>query len=125
MFINYTCLYTSNLSVGGQKSAVLFREKLEMSSSNSFSSTYTNDTTSTPIEVEDELHERENIHVELDDEDSHGHDDESHDSMNAYSDEPIADENWLRDYHRRQQEDEQRMNELEIRLNGGNPVTSW
>ena len=42
-----------------------------MPSSNSFSSTYTNVTTSTPIEIGDERHESENTNLDWDDEDSH------------------------------------------------------
>ena len=93
-----------------------------MSSSNSFSSTYSNATKSTPVEIEDELRERENINLESDDEDSH-HDECHH--LYAYSDEPIADENWLRDNHQRQLEDEQRTTDLQLCLDGSNPVTSW
>ena len=93
-----------------------------MSSSNSFSSMYSNATKSTPVEIKDELRECENINLESDNEDSH--DDECH-NLYAYSDEPIADENCLPDCHQRQLEDEQRINDLQLRLDGINPVTSW
>ena len=43
----------------------------------------------------------------------------------AYLDEPIADEAWLEEYHRKREEDNERMRDLEVRFKGNKPVTSW
>ena len=96
-----------------------------MSSSNSFSSIYSKASASASLEIEDEQHETENLIERSQDEGAHGsHDSESY-YMDPYSDEPIADENWLQQYYRRREEEAERMNELQLRWNGSEPVTSW
>ena len=45
-------------------------------------------------------------------------------SDEAYLDEPIADEAWLEEYHRKREEDNERMRDLEVRFKGNKPVTS-
>jgi hypothetical protein len=94
----------------------------EMSSSNSFSSVYSNASASMPYEMEDERQESEKCDFEVDSEDSHIDDNTD---LEAYFDEPIADDVWLEDYRRRQEENNERMAELELRWNGSKPVTSW
>ena len=50
---------------------------------------------------------------------------EENTDLKAYFDEPIADEVWLEDYHRRREENNKRMAELELCWNGTKPITSW
>ena len=90
-----------------------------MSSSNSFSSVHSNLSASMPYEIEDELLESD---FEVDREGGHIDDDSD---MEAYFDEPIADEVWLEEYNQRREEDNERMRELQLRWNGNKPVTSW
>ena len=45
--------------------------------------------------------------------------------MDAYSDEPIADENWLQEYYRRREEEAEKVKELQLRWKESKPVTSW
>jgi hypothetical protein len=40
-------------------------------------------------------------------------------------DELIADEAWLEEYHRKREEDIERMRDLEVRFKGNKPVKSW
>ena len=89
-----------------------------MSSSSSFSSIYSNASTHTQGEMENEIDESEQFEAK-------SRDEESHQYMDAYSDEPIADEIWNQNYYRRQNEETERMNEWGLRLNGSKPVTSW
>ncbi len=89
-----------------------------MSSSSSFSSIHSNASTRTKGEMENEIDESEQFEAE-------SRDEESHQYMDAYSDEPIADEIWIQNYYRRRNEETERMNELGLRLNGSKPVTSW
>ena len=49
---------------------------------------------------------------------------DSMDSL-AYTDEPLADESWVEEYERRQDEYTREIEELNLRLNGQNPVNSW
>ena len=42
-----------------------------------------------------------------------------------YMGEPLADENWLRNYNNRREEERQRNEMLTRRLNGTSPVDSW
>lgn len=93
-----------------------------MSSSNSFSSVYGNASASMSYEMEDERQESEKSDFELDREDSHIDDNTD---LEAYFDEPIADDVWLEDYHRRREDNNERMTELELRWNESKPVTSW
>ena len=93
-----------------------------MSSSNSFSSVYSIASASMRYEMEDERQESEKCDFEVDREDSHIDDNTD---LEAYFDEPIAEDVWLEDYHRRQEENNERMAELELRWNGSKPVTSW
>ena len=86
-----------------------------MSSSRSNSSSYSNVSANNLYEVEDELKGSE----KSDDEDNANSD------IEAYFDEPMADEAWLADYLRRREEDEERQQQLQLRLNGNEPVTSW
>ena len=69
--------------------------------------------------MEDERQESEKCDVQVDRtvdrEDSHI---EENTDLEAYFDEPIADEVWLEDYHRRREE-------LQLRWNGTKPITSW
>ena len=90
-----------------------------MSSSNSFSSVHSNPSASMPYEIEDELLESD---FEVDREGGNIDDDSD---MEAYFDEPIADEVWLEEYNQRREEDNERMRELQLRWNGNKPVTSW
>ena len=97
-----------------------------MSSSNSFSSVHSNGSASTPYEMEDERQESEKCDVEVDRtvDRKDGHIEENTD-LEAYFDEPIANEVWLENYHRRREENNKRMAELELRWNGTKPITSW
>ena len=45
--------------------------------------------------------------------------------LGGYFDEPIADEVWLEDYHRRQEENNKRMAQFELCWNGSKPITLW
>ena len=45
--------------------------------------------------------------------------------MVAYTDEPLADEAWIEDYDRRQEENARELEELSARKSGENPVSSW
>jgi hypothetical protein len=56
-----------------------------------------------PYEIEDELLESD---FEVDHEGGHIDDDSD---MEAYFDEPIADEVWIEEYNRRREEDNERM----------------
>jgi hypothetical protein len=49
---------------------------------------------------------------------------DSMDSL-AYTDEPLADELWVEEYERRQDEYTSKIEELNLGLNGQNPVNSW
>ena len=97
-----------------------------MSSSNSFSSVCSNVSASMPYEMEDERQESEKCDFEigLEDLDEDSHIDENTD-LEAYFDEPIADDAWLEDYYRRREENNERMAELDLRWNGSKAVTSW
>ena len=95
-----------------------------MSSSNSFSSTRSKASTSTPLEIEDEQHEYENLIEKSRDEGTSSHDGENY-YMDAYSDEPTADENWLPEYCRRREEEAEKVKELQLQWNESKPVTSW
>jgi 2-polyprenyl-6-methoxyphenol hydroxylase-like FAD-dependent oxidoreductase len=37
----------------------------------------------------------------------------------------LADQAWLEEYHRKREEDNKRMRDLEVRFKGNKPVTSW
>ena len=45
--------------------------------------------------------------------------------MVACTDEPLADEAWIEDYDRRQEENARELEELSVRISGQNPVSSW
>jgi hypothetical protein len=45
--------------------------------------------------------------------------------LHAYSDEPLADEEWLAEYNREREEREERMVELRRRLDGTELINSW
>ena len=95
-----------------------------MSSSRSNSSSYSNVSANNLYEVEDELKGSE----KSDDEDNANSDNDNMDDnsdIEAYFDEPMADEAWLADYLRRREEDEERQQQLQLRLNRNEPVTSW
>ncbi len=93
-----------------------------MSSSSSFSSVRSNPSANMPYEIEEELLESEKSDFEADHEGSHVDDDSD---IEAYFDEPIADEVWLAEYNRRREEGNEKMRELQLRWNGNKPVTSW
>ena len=93
-----------------------------MSSSSSFLSVRSNPSANMPYEIEEELLESEKSDFEVGQEGGHVDDDSD---MEAYFDEPIADEVWLAEYNKRREEDEERMRELELRWNGNKPVTTW
>ena len=93
-----------------------------MSSSSSFSSVRSNPSANMPYEIEEKLLESEKSDFEVGQEGGHVDDDSD---MEAYFDEPIADEVWLAEYNKRREEDEERMRELELRWNGNKPVTTW
>lgn len=100
-----------------------------MSSSNSFSSAYSNPELELPYEMEGEREEiASNFEVEVDDEGDQvdpNIDMESGDCMEAYFDEPIANEIWLAEYERKREEENMRLEELELRWTGRKPVDSW
>ena len=91
-----------------------------MSSSNSHSSVSSNSSISIPCEIEDEFVKTES---KAEFEASHGGHVDSDEK--AYLDEPIADEAWLTEYHRKREEDEERIKDLELRFKQNKPVTSW
>lgn len=89
-----------------------------MSSSSSFSSARSNISANMAYEIEEELLESEKSDFEA------GHIDDDSD-MEAYFDEPIADEVWLAEFNRRRQQDDERTRELQLRWNGNKPLTTW
>ena len=93
-----------------------------MSCSSSFSSVPSNPSANMPYEIEEEQLESEQSDFEVGQEGGHVDDDSD---MEAYFDEPIADEVWLAEYNKRREEDEERMRQLELRWNGNKPVTTW
>jgi len=42
-----------------------------------------------------------------------------------YSDEPLADQEWIREYQQEERERDEKQQELERRLNGEEPIESW
>ncbi len=76
-----------------------------MSSSSSFSSVHSNPSANMPYEIEEELLESEKSDFEADQEGSHVHDDSD---IEAYFDEPIANEVWLAEHNRRWEEDNEK-----------------
>ena len=91
-----------------------------MSSSNSHSSIFSNSPVSSPCEFEVERVETEHFEA------SHGgHVDGNSDEEEASLDKPIADEAWLEEYHRKREEDNERMRDLEVLFKWNKPVTSW
>lgn len=50
---------------------------------------------------------------------------EAYTFMNAYGDEPIADEEWLRQYNQQQEEQENQEEEFKRRLDGTTPLHLW
>ena len=89
-----------------------------MSSSSSFSSVRSSSSANKRYEIEEELES------DLDVQHEDGHVDDDSD-IEAYFDEPIADEVWLAEYNRRREEDNERMRELQLRWNGDKPLVSW
>ena len=94
-----------------------------MSNWTSLSSEHSNSSPITPYEVEDEQQESEKSDLNADrvghilmDEDT---------DLEAYFDEPLADDVWQEEYRRRKEEDNAKMNELNARLNESNPAASW
>ena len=90
-----------------------------MSSSDSNSeSSYNSEDNDTDFEIEVE-----------DDEGEHGSQasrDESTDGMAyAYADEPYADEEWLNNYEKKEEEDKKLQEALQARLDGKDRVDSW
>ena len=83
-----------------------------MSSSSSFSSVRSNPSANMPYEIEEELLESEKSDFEVGQEGCHVDDDSD---MEAYIDEPIANEVWLAEYNRRREEVNERIRELELR----------
>ena len=92
-----------------------------MSSSSSFSSARSNLSANMAYEIEEELLESEKSDFEAG---QGGHVDDDSD-MEAYFDEPIADEVWLAEFNRRREQDDERMRELQLRWNGNTPLTTW
>ncbi len=90
-----------------------------MSSSSSFSSVHSNPSANMPYAIEEELLESEKSDIEADHEGSDVDDDSD---IEAYFDEPIADEVWLAEHNRRWEEDNEKMRELQLRWSGGEPV---
>ena len=117
---NYIVILVSKL-----KNQLFLRKKVGMPGSNSFSSTHSKASTSTPLEIEDEQYESENLIEKSHDEGTQGSHDGENYYMDAYSDEPIADENWLQEYYRRREEEAEKVKELQLRWNESKPVTSW
>ena len=107
------------------KDQQFLRKKVGMSSSNSFSSTHSKASTSTPLEIRDGQYESENLIEKSHDEGTQGSQDGENYYMDAYSDEPVADENWLQEYYRRREEEAEKVKELQLRWNESKPVTSW
>ena len=93
-----------------------------MSSSSSLSSVRSSSSADKEYEIEEELLESEKSDFEAHHEGGHVDDDSN---VEAYFDEPIADEVWLAEYNRRRKEDNERMRELQLRWNGDKPVISW
>ena len=93
-----------------------------MSSSSSFSSVRSSSSANKHFEIEEELLESEKSDLDVQHEDGHVDDDSD---IEAYFDEPIADEVWLAEYNRRREEDNERMRELQLRWNGDKPLVSW
>ena len=89
-----------------------------MSSFSSFSSVRSSSSANKRYEIEEELES------DLDVQHEDGHVDEDS-NIEAYFDEPIADEVWLAEYNRRREEDNERMRELQLRWNGDKPLVSW
>ena len=92
-----------------------------MSSSSSFSSV-PRGSANKHYEIEEELLESEKSDLDVQHEDGHVDDDSD---IEAYIDEPIADEVWLAQYNRRREEYNERMRELQLLWNGDKPLVSW
>ena len=43
----------------------------------------------------------------------------------AYTDEPLADDSWVKEYIQRHEQRTREIEELSLRLTGENPVSSW
>ena len=94
-----------------------------MSSSTSLSGEHSKSSPITPYEVENELQESEKSDIDAD---RVGHIQMDEDTdLEAYFDEPLADDAWQEKYRRRKEEDNAKRNELNSRLNESKPVASW
>jgi len=65
------------------------------------------------------------IESELDFEREAANDNELLSGVEPYSREPLADENWLDEYNKRQQEKQQKLQLLSDRLNGKETISNW
>ena len=104
------------------KNSYFFKKKPEMSNSSSFLSVRSSSSANKDYEIEEEMLESEKSDLEVQHEDGHVDDDSD---SEAYFDEPIADKVWLAEYNRRQEEDNERMRELQLCWNGDKPLVSW
>ena len=104
------------------KNTYFFKKNPKMSSSSSFSSVRSSSSANKYYEIEEELLESEKSDLDVQHEDGHVDDDSD---IEAYFDEPIADEVWQAEYNRRREEDNERMRELQLRWNGDKPLVSW
>ena len=55
-----------------------------------------------------------------------GHSDDSDDDLeDAYTDEPLADEQWLTEYNKKQDDTKKQLEELTRRKDGAEPTNAW
>ena len=50
---------------------------------------------------------------------------ENDDDIEAYADEPLADEEWLEEYNKKQENDKKEIQKLTRRKDGVEPTSSW
>ena len=101
-----------------------------MSSTNSSASDYSILSTSITGEIEEDLREGTQYGLKVGQDDRNvdmetGDGDDLGSDVEAYFDEPMADEAWLQEYRRQREEDNERLRELQLRWNGSKPVPTW
>ena len=96
----------------------MFIGKVTMSSSNSDSNEYESLSSASECIFEEERD------IEAGNRSDHS-DDDHDDLVEAYSDEPLADEGWLAEYSKRQNDTKRQLEELTRRMDGTESTNSW
>ena len=97
----------------------MFIGKVTMSSSNSDSNEYESLSSASECIFEEERD------IEAGNRSDHSDDDDDDDLVEAYSDEPLADEGWLAEYSKRQNDTKRQLEELTRRMDGTESTNSW